>query len=107
MGRITRHLSNKKKKFWHIDYLLSHEFSKVLGVVFAKAAENKEHDVVRELKENAKVVCRKFGASDCERDCVSHLLYLGKKPSENLEFIKEAYKKLELKPIILNLKDKR
>jgi Uri superfamily endonuclease len=106
-GRITRHLSDKKKNFWHIDYFLSNEFSKVLGVVFSEAAENKEHDVVRALKENAKVICRKFGASDCEKSCMSHLLYLGQNPSETLGFIEKVYKKLELEPITIDIKNKR
>nr|MDO8081997.1 GIY-YIG nuclease family protein [Candidatus Freyarchaeota archaeon] len=106
-GRIMRHLSDEKKNFWHIDYFLSSEFSKVLGVVFAETVENREHDMVSALKENAEVVCRKFGASDCERSCVSHLLYLGQNPHKNLEFIKEAYKKLELEPITLIPKNKR
>jgi len=106
-GRIMRHLSNKKKNFWHIDFFLSNKSSKVLGVVFAEAVENKEHDVVSALKDNAKVVCSKFGASDCKRSCGSHLLYLDENPNENPEFIKEAYKKLGLEPITIDLKDKR
>lgn len=105
-GRIMRHLSNDKKNFWHIDYFLSSKFSKVLGVVFAETVESREHDVVNMLKENAEVICRKFGASDCERSCVSHLLYLGQNTHKNLELIKEAYKKLGLESITLIPKDK-
>ena len=106
-GRLMRHLSDKKKNLWHIDYLLSNDSSKVIGLVFAEATENKEHDVVRALKENAKVVCEKFGASDCKRKCVSHLLSLDQNESENMEFITEAYQKLGLEPITLILTDKR
>ncbi|MEM3586660.1 MAG: GIY-YIG nuclease family protein [Candidatus Jordarchaeaceae archaeon] len=100
-GRIMRHLSSEKKNFWHIDYFLSSRFSKVLGVVFAETAKNMEHDVVHILKDNAEVVCRKFGACDCKKGCVSHLLYLTKNPQKNLELIKDAYKKLGLEPVIL------
>jgi Uri superfamily endonuclease len=106
-GRIIRHLSIYKKTFWHIDYFLSSKFSKVLGVVFAETLESREHDVVRVLKENAEVICRKFGASDCEKNCVSHLLYLGQNHHKNLEIIKEAYKKLGLKPITLLPKNEK
>lgn len=106
-GRIMRHLSSKKKNFWHIDYFLSNKSSEVIGIVFAEAMENKEHDVVRALKDNSKVVCEKFGASDCERKCKSHLLYLDQNQSENLEFISETYKKLELEPTTIIIKDKR
>ncbi len=106
-GRILRHLSGKKKNFWHIDYFLSNESSRVIGAVFAEARENKEHDVVRALKKNAKIVCEKFGASDCKKKCVSHLLYLDKNQSEKIEFIMETYKKLGLKPVTLILKDKK
>lgn len=99
-GRIMRHLSDKKKNFWHIDYFLSCKFSKVLSVVFAETLKNREHDVVSAIKKNAEVVCRKFGASDCRRKCVSHLLYLGQNPHRNLDLIKEAYKELDLEPVI-------
>ncbi|MEM2144608.1 MAG: GIY-YIG nuclease family protein [Candidatus Jordarchaeaceae archaeon] len=99
-GRIMRHLSDKKKNFWHIDYFLSCKFSKILSVVFAETVKNREHDVVNIIKKNAEVVCRKFGASDCRRKCVSHLLYLGQNPHKNLELIKGAYRELGLEPVI-------
>ncbi|MGQ9720284.1 MAG: GIY-YIG nuclease family protein [Candidatus Jordarchaeum sp.] len=103
-GRLLRHLSSKKKNFWHIDYFLSGESSSVIGVVFAETTENKEHDVVRALKPNLKIVCEKFGASDCNKKCVSHLLYLGKNQSKNIELIKQIYEKLGLKPTTIILK---
>ncbi|MFB0560832.1 MAG: DUF123 domain-containing protein [Candidatus Lokiarchaeia archaeon] len=105
-GRMLRHLSDKKKNFWHIDYFLSNKSSKVMAIVSAGTMENKEHDVVKALKENAKVVYKKFGASDCKRKCTSHLLYIDRNQSENIEFITETYKKLGLEPTTLIFEDK-
>ena len=103
MGRIIRHLSDKKKNFWHIDYFLSSSASRVVGVVFAETSENKEHDVVRELKSDAEIVCKRFGASDCRRECESHLLYLGRGSPGILKLVEDAYKRLRLEPITLLL----
>ncbi|MBS7268380.1 MAG: GIY-YIG nuclease family protein [Candidatus Freyarchaeota archaeon] len=100
-GRIKRHLSDKKNNFWHIDYLLADSNSKIIGVIFAETLKNREHDVVRELKNQGEVICKKFGASDCKRDCVSHLLYVRQSLSEILDIIRETYKKLNLEPITI------
>ncbi len=100
-GRIKRHLSDKKNNFWHIDYLLAGNNSKIIGVIFAEALRNREHDVVKELKTRGEVICKKFGASDCKRGCVSHLLYVRQNLSEILYIIRETYKKLNLEPITI------
>jgi Uri superfamily endonuclease len=71
--RIKRHLRKEKRKFWHIDYLLSRSAAKIVKVFF-KEAEKTEECVV------AKTIGRKntsifgFGCSDCK--CKSHLFYL-------------------------------
>lgn len=100
-GRIKRHLSDKKNSFWHIDYLLADNNSKIVGVIFAEALKNREHDVVRALKSYGEVICKKFGASDCKRSCVSHLLYVSRNLSEILDILRETYKKLDLEPITI------
>jgi Uri superfamily endonuclease len=71
--RIRRHFRKEKRKFWHIDYLLANDATKILKVFFKKA--NK----LEECK-TAKIICKKgepisgFGSSDC--NCKSHLFYI-------------------------------
>ncbi|MEM4662542.1 MAG: GIY-YIG nuclease family protein [Candidatus Diapherotrites archaeon] len=71
--RVARHLSKKKKKFWHIDYLLDSKFVKIIEVFYLNAPKPKECKV-------ASLLCRKysfigyFGCSDCS--CKSHLIFL-------------------------------
>lgn len=80
-ARIQRHLSitcagnevsSKKKKHWHIDYLLSHPQARITGVErFLETECDKNQQV-----QGTSLVLR-FGASDCKRGCNSHLKYLG------------------------------
>jgi Uri superfamily endonuclease len=76
-NRISRHLKKEKKIFWHIDYLLAEESVSVKAIVAAETVEKIECKVNRYLKEldNAKVLIKGFGASDCKNSCGSHLLY--------------------------------
>ena len=78
--RIARHVGKVKKKFWHIDYLLSDTrvtIQKVLTQEVGKPGECKLADRL----------CRKgfpvpgFGCSDCK--CKSHLFKI-----RNYEFLK-------------------
>ncbi len=67
-SRIQRHLSNKKKMYWHIDYFLKSNNAKILKI-------KKSH--IPECKLNKRIVgsiiCNDFGSSDCKYYCYSHL----------------------------------
>lgn len=69
-ARINRHLSQKKKLHWHIDYLLEES---VVENVFL--SEKKECELNHELFSlpGATLISKKFGSSDCS--CGSHLAY--------------------------------
>ncbi len=71
--RIKRHLSRKKKIFWHIDYLLSDERASVKKAFYADS--DIEHEVAKQLEKEFEVI-KKFGSSDCK--CVGHLFYGGR-----------------------------
>jgi len=75
--RVTRHLQKRKRKFWHIDFLLAHENATVSAVIAAqtdgKAECNMNLFVRKELE--AKIPVVGFGASDCKQNCKSHLLF--------------------------------
>jgi sugar fermentation stimulation protein A len=69
LQRIKRHLSKKKKLFWHIDYLLVENDVVVEKVFFTK--KTIEHKIAKRLYESCFDVLKKFGSSDC--DCPGHL----------------------------------
>ncbi len=72
--RIERHLRKRKKRFWHIDYLLA---KAELREVWVKAGLFDECGMARRLRRYLKsstLSPKKFGASDCR--CPGHLVYV-------------------------------
>ncbi len=83
-ARIKRHKRKKKKKFWHIDYLLASKNARivnVIGIPSKKRIECKLNKIVLSLP-GAKILVKKFGSSDC--NCKSHLVYFGEKDLREL-----------------------
>jgi Uri superfamily endonuclease len=80
-SRVSRHLSEAKKKRWHIDYLLSSRDVKVKAVVLMVTDRRMECEINQHLMRNleAEAPISDFGSSDCRMKCRSHLLYLGLK----------------------------
>ena len=76
-NRIGRHTKKQKKKFWHIDHLLENKNVTIKAVVAAETSQKLECALNSYLKSfsEAKVVVSKFGASDCQNNCQSHLLH--------------------------------
>ncbi len=69
-ARISRHLSKNKPLKWHIDYLLA--------VAEAHITEVTRHSVPECLvNQNTPgvILIPRFGASDCQSHCSSHLKY--------------------------------
>lgn len=91
-SRVRRHLSNDKKKHWHIDYLLLNDISNVENVWVNVSDKKIECELAQEIMKNEEAV-PKFGCSDCK--CESHLIYF-----ENMEKaekkVREAFEKLNL-----------
>jgi len=75
--RIARHLRKQKPRFWHIDYLLADENVSVEAVLAAETNKKMECYINSHIKgiEGAEVPVKGFGASDCRKNCGSHLLY--------------------------------
>jgi len=74
--RVSRHKSSKKKKRWHIDYLLDH--ADILSVIAIPSdSKSTECSVFQALAgcEGASVPVSGFGSSDCR--CKSHLICFG------------------------------
>ncbi len=70
-SRIQRHRSRRKKKFWHIDYLLNSRYVKISDVFFKRSRKFMECRIANILNKMGKPVL-KFGCSDCK--CKSHLI---------------------------------
>ena len=68
--RIERHLRIKKKKHWHIDYLLGNKFSNIVKVFYKKAKKSEECGTANKLLKT-EIPILNFGCSDCK--CKSHL----------------------------------
>ena len=75
--RIARHLRKEKRLFWHIDYLLVEQNVFVEAIITAETKEKMECSLNHYLKQmkGVKVPIYGFGASDCKKNCGSHLLY--------------------------------
>lgn len=68
--RVKRHISDEKKKHWHIDYLL--EEAAVKDVMVYEEEKREECRTASLLKKEFEYV-KDFGCSDCT--CDSHLFY--------------------------------
>lgn len=80
-ARIRRHLSDEKKLFWHIDYLLASLNSTIDEVILERSSEKWECWVAMEISKKG-VSVDGFGCSDCR--CNSHLFYFeSKEEAEN------------------------
>ena len=73
-GRIKRHLSKKKKTFWHIDYLLQKAEVQEVWIKRDFFDECQTALEIKNLLKDTSSPLKKFGASDC--NCASHLFYL-------------------------------
>jgi Uri superfamily endonuclease len=91
--RIERHLRKNKKKFWHIDYLLSNKNARIISILKIRTEKRIECKLNEEIFKNlkGKVLVKKFGSSDC--NCKSHLVYLGNKIQQNQIIFNEIAKR--------------
>lgn len=103
-GRLSRHLSSGKKMRWHIDYLLKHPNTKIIGIVSSVTTSKlKECETSRCIHNLTGILPIKgFGSSDCS--CISHLAHFTATPDHALQVISEAHLKSGLKPRITRQK---
>jgi len=84
--RIKRHLRKNKKLFWHIDYLLNNEDTKLSNIFFKQGIKEEECNLARLINKKG-IAIPKFGSSDCR--CQSHLFRI-----EDFLFLEKKLKKL-------------
>jgi len=102
--RTLRHLRKGKRSFWHIDFLLAQKTAVVVSVVAAPTTNRKmECEINAYIKEGcqARVPVPGFGASDCSKNCGSHLLHFEKRVTE--KEIAALYAEMGFKPITIQL----
>ena len=84
-SRLKRHLSNKKKFHWHIDYLLKK--ATITDIIYNESKRKIECDLSQYISSRTCGI-EGFGCSDCE--CKSHLYHF-KNRNEAIECVKDAY----------------
>ncbi len=77
--RVMRHLRKDKTKHWHIDFLLASESAQVVAVIAAETSMDRECQINNAIEnlEGATIPVSGFGASDCRKNCGSHLVCFG------------------------------
>ncbi len=99
VGRLKRHLSDDKKLFWHVDYLLADSNVELVEIVFAVDDGKWECALASEVG-LVGVEVKGFGCSDCK--CASHLFKFDDLEG-SVDVSINSFKKLLLEP--KNLED--
>ena len=76
-ARLLRHLSDTKKMRWHIDHFLNDKQTSVKRIFLypaAPAQECRQNQKIAATRGARSALC-KFGASDCNSGCHSHLIF--------------------------------
>lgn len=87
--RINRHLRKEKKLFWHIDYLLNNDKTKIMKVFIKKGIKKEECNLAKLIGIKG-IAIPKFGSSDCR--CKSHLFLIN-----DYKFLKRNMKEIAIK----------
>ena len=85
-ARLKRHLTRRKKLHWHIDHLLKLPEARVDNVIVYPPAPNQECRQNQRIAAlpGATVILKRFGASDCQSGCESHLIFFAKELESKL-----------------------
>ena len=95
--RIERHLSDKKRVRWHVDYLI--ESSKIVEVIYGISPKRKECEIENYLARELDSI-EKFGSSDC--NCKGHLFYSKSLPKLRKSIFK-AFGESNLNPVNIKI----
>jgi len=103
-NRIKRHVMKKKKKFWHIDYLLSNNKTLVIAAIASKSKKMHECLINNLIIKNLEgEYLEGFGSSDCL--CKSHLIKVNDEDfDEIIRKLRLIYIHAKLTPFILTFK---
>lgn len=81
--RIKRHLQQKKRLHWHIDYLL--QYGEIISVYECAGKRESECTLSRKIGtiKNATIPVKGFGSSDCS--CTTHLYFFRDNPNTDIQ----------------------
>ena len=81
-ARVSRHLSDHKRRRWHVDYLM--DVAQIKEVWYTHSMKRREHEWAEALARfpGGSVPIRGFGSSDCA--CPAHLYYFRTRPSAGM-----------------------
>ncbi|MBN1540572.1 GIY-YIG nuclease family protein [candidate division KSB1 bacterium] len=68
LPRVRRHLRQKERLHWHIDYLLSKACCRIVAVRISRRLECEWNQTTA-----GTIICPGFGSRDCRKGCKSHL----------------------------------
>ena len=89
--RVKRHIRKEKRRFWHIDYFLDNDATKVIEVFHKQADKTEECAIAKVIGERGEPIDG-FGSSDCS--CKSHLFRI-----EDYWFLQEFMQVLGVKTV--------
>ena len=97
--RIKRYLRKEKKLFWHIDYLLNSDKTKIKKVLLKEGMKEEECNLANLINMKGKAML-KFGSSDC--NCKSHLFFI-----RDYGFLKRNMKEITKNIILFKRRSRR
>lgn len=79
-ARLARHLSDTKRLFWHVDFLLEH--CAIIRYAIRVSSRRRECELASATlaMKGASVPVRGFGSSDCK--CTAHLVHFETEPTQ-------------------------
>jgi Uri superfamily endonuclease len=92
-ARLSRHLKQKKKYHWHIDYLRAAAVPKQIW--YSKAVKSMEHIWAATISKAGGIPVTGFGSSDCR--CPSHLFFFSRRPDYILPELKITGQVVQIK----------
>ena len=85
-ARVHRHITETKKKHWHLDYIKL--FTHPLEIWYSYEPVIREHQWagIIKMSKNFRMLVKGFGSSDCS--CAAHLFFMAARPQAGM-FIKK------------------
>lgn len=100
-ARVERHLRRAKRARWHIDQVTG--AAEAVLIVYAETRESECALMPFLEAEGFEHPVPGFGASDCRRGCVSHLLRCSGDLNSCAAMILSAFERVGLRPVIVKI----
>ena len=100
-GRIRRHIENKKKVFWHIDYFLQSKICRITHIMSAASTTDMECRIVKRIEKNlhTSIPVEKFGSSDCS--CTAHFFKVNNGNLNLLDELERFFLEFDISPMFI------